>query len=150
MSFGAPPAAATSGPGDNRAVTTTTLTGPEWPVTTLGLVVTVLSLLLALVTGVLAAMGRTLPSWVIGLVAILEVALVALTVQCVIAWAGGTAPADPIVFLSYLVVVLAAGPATVWWGAGEPGRWGTGVVAVAGLVIPVLLVRLQQVWTGQA
>ena len=150
MSFGAPPAAATSGPGDNRAVTTTTLTGPEWPVTTLGLVVTVLSLLLALVTGVLAAMGRTLPSWVIGLVAILEVALVALTVQCVIAWAGGTAPADPIVFLSYLVVVLAAGPATVWWGAGEPGRWGTGVVAVAGLVIPVLLVRLQQVWTGHA
>ena len=70
--------------------------------------------------------------------------------QCVIAWAGGTAPADPIVFLSYLVVVLAAGPATVWWGAGEPGRWGTGVVAVAGLVIPVLLVRLQQVWTGHA
>ena len=129
---------------------TTTLTGPEWPVTTIGIVVTVLSLLLALVAGVLAAMGRTLPSWVIGIVALLEVALVALTVQCVIAWVGGTAPADPIVFLSYLVVVLAAGPATVWWGAGEPGRWGTGVVAVAGLVIPVLLVRLQQDWTGHA
>ena len=36
----------------------------------------------------------------------------------------------------------------MWWGAAEPGRWGTGVVCVACLVIPVLVVRLQQVWDG--
>jgi hypothetical protein len=115
-----------------------------------GVVVTVLALLLALVTGVLALLNRKLPTWVIGLVALVEVALVVLTVQCVAAWIGGTAPADPVVFLTYLAVVLAAGPATVWWGAGEPGRWGTGVVCIAGLLIPVLVVRLQQVWTGHA
>lgn len=125
-------------------------TAPAWPVSTVGTVVTVLSLLLALVTGVLALLNRRLPTWVLGLVALLEVALVVLTVQCVVAWVGGTAPADAVVFLSYLAVVLVAAPATVWWGSGEPGRWGTGVVCVAGLLIPVLLVRLQQVWTGHA
>jgi hypothetical protein len=85
---------------------------------------------------------------VLGLVALLEVALLVMLVQCVVAWVGGNGPADPVVFLAYLVVVLVAAPGTVWWGAAEPGRWGTGVVCIAGLLIPVLVVRLQQVWTG--
>ena len=76
----------------------------------------------------------------------LELALVVLAVQCVVAWAGGNAPEQPVVFLAYLLVVLVAAPGTVWWGAGEPGRWGAGVVCIACLLIPVLLVRLQQVW----
>jgi hypothetical protein len=123
---------------------------PTWPASTSGTVVTVLALLLAVVTGILAILAKPLPRWVLGLVALLEVALLWMTVACVAAWIGGNAPLDPVVFLSYLAVVLAAGPATVWWGSGEPGRWGTGVVAVAGLVLPVLVIRLQQVWTGHA
>jgi hypothetical protein len=127
-------------------VTTAPLLASTWPVTSIGVVVTVLSLILALVTGVLAALNRPITRWVLALVALLEVALLVLTVQLVVAWAGGNAPEQPVVLLAYLLVVLVAAPGTVWWGAAEPGRWGTGVVCVACLLIPVLLVRLQQVW----
>ena len=101
-------------------------------------------------TGVLAALDRRVNRVVLGLVALLEVALLVLTVQLVTAWVGGNAPEQPVVLLAYLVVVLVAAPGTVWWGAAEPGRWGTGVVCVACLLIPVLLVRLQQVWDVSA
>jgi hypothetical protein len=127
-------------------VTTASLLAATWPVTSVGVVVTVLSLLLAVVTGVLAALDRRITRWVLALVVLLEIALLVLTVQLATAWVGGNAPEQPVVLLAYLVVVLIAVPGTVWWGAAEPGRWGTGVVCVACLVIPVLLVRLQQVW----
>ncbi len=127
-------------------MTTAPLLASTWPVTSVGVVVTVLSLLLAVVTGVLAALNRRITRWVLALVALLELALLVLTVQLVVAWAGGNAPEQPVVLLAYLLVVLVAAPGTVWWGAAEPGRWGTGVVCIACLLIPVLLVRLQQVW----
>jgi hypothetical protein len=129
-------------------VTTAPLLASAWPVASVQTVVTVLALALAVITGVLALLDRKLPRWVLGLVALLEVALLVMLVQCVVAWVAGNGPADPVVFLVYLVVVLVAAPGTVWWGAAEPGRWGTGVVCIAGLLIPVLVVRLQQVWTG--
>ena len=129
-------------------MTSAPLLASTWPVASVQTVVTVLALALAVVTGVLALLDRKLPRWVLVLVALLEVALLVMLVQCVVAWVGGNGPADPVVFLAYLVVVLVAAPGTVWWGAAEPGRWGTGVVCIAGLLIPVLVVRLQQVWTG--
>ena len=129
-------------------MTTAPLLASTWPVASVQTVVTVLALALAVVTGVLALLDRKLPRWVLVLVALLEVALLVMLVQCVIAWVGGNGPADPVVFLAYLIVVLVAAPGTVWWGAAEPGRWGTGGVCIAGLLIPVLVVRLQQVWTG--
>lgn len=136
--------------GENLRVTSATLAAatPEWPAGTAGTAVIVVGLVLAAVTGVLALLAKPLPRWVYLVVALLEIAVLWMTVVCVAAWIGGTAPSDPIVFLAYLAVVLAAGPATAWWGAGEPGRWGSGVVAMAGLVVPVLVIRLQQVWTG--
>jgi uncharacterized membrane protein YoaK (UPF0700 family) len=131
-------------------VTLAPLLASTWPVTSVGIVVTVLSLVLAVVTGVLAALNKRINRWVLALVALLEVALLVLTLQLAMAWIGGNSPEQPVVLLAYLVVVLVAAPGTVWWGAAEPGRWGTGVVCVACLLIPVLLVRLQQVWDVSA
>ena len=134
----------------NQRVITATLAAavPEWPAGTAGTAVIVVGLVLAVVTGVLALLAKPLPRWVYALVGLLEIAVLWMTVVCIVAWVGGNAPSDPVVFLAYLAVVIAAGPATAWWGAGEPGRWGSGVVAMAGLVVPVLVIRLQQVWTG--
>ncbi|MBI1377910.1 MAG: hypothetical protein GC157_10580 [Frankiales bacterium] len=129
-------------------MTSSALAASDWPASLPGNVVIVLALVLALVAAVYAALSRRLPVWVYALVGVVEVAVVWLTVACAVAWAGGTAPADPVVFLAYLAVTLAAAPGAAWWGAAEPGRWGGGVVAVAALVVPVLVLRLEQVWTG--
>jgi len=128
----------------------TTLSSPAWPASTATTVVIIFALLVAAVTGVLALLDRPLPRWALALVALLEVALVVLTIVCIAAWIGGTAPFEPVVFLCYLAVCLVAPPASAWWGSGEPGRWGTGVVCLAALLIPVLLTRMEQVWTGLA
>jgi hypothetical protein len=130
-------------------VTTTSALTPQWPVTFLQPVVTVLALVLALVTLALVLLDRRLPRWVLGLVVGVEVVVVALAAQCLVAWAQGTAPLDPVVFLSYLAVVLVAPLGSWWWAKDEPSRWGPGVVCVAALVLPVLVIRLEQVWTGR-
>lgn len=130
-------------------LTAAAATGPDWPAPTASNVVIVLSLVLAVVAGVLALLDKRLARWLLVLVGLVEVALVVMAVQCVVAWAGGSAPLEPAVFLAYLLVCLAAAPASYWWGSGEPSRWGPGVLAVAALVVPVLVVRLQQVWTGR-
>ena len=128
--------------------TTAVLAVSTWPASTSATAVTILALLLALVAAGYAVLARKLPRWVYVLVALVEVAVLWLTVVCVVSWVGGTGPADPVVFLSYLAVVVAAAPGAAWWGAAEPGRWGGGVVAIAAVVLPVLVLRLEQVWTG--
>jgi hypothetical protein len=95
-------------------------------------------------------LDRSAPTWVLVLVLLLQVGFLVLAVVCVLAWLGGTAPAEPAVFLAYLLACIATPAAIVWWGRGEPGRWGSGVVALACLTLAVLVLRLQQVWTGSA
>lgn len=51
-------------------------------------------------------------------------------------------------FVGYLVATLLVVPAAVSWGWGEKSRSGTAVVAVGFLVVPVLVLRVQQVWAG--
>jgi hypothetical protein len=103
---------------------------------------------LAVVLGVLALLDRTTPLWALALVGLLELGLVIIGAIGVIAWIGGDAPAEPVVFFFYLLACLAIPPLMVWWGRGEPGRWGSGVVAIACLVLAVLVLRVEQVWSG--
>lgn len=106
------------------------------------------SLLLAAALGVLALRDTSTPRWGFFAIAALEALLVVIAIWCVVAWIGGNAPDEPVVFAFYLLACLAIPPAMAWWGKGEPGRWGSGVVAVACLVLIVLVLRVQQVWSG--
>ena len=106
------------------------------------------AVVLAVILGVLAFLDRSTPVWALGLVALLEVGLLVVAAIGVIAWIGGDAPAEPVVFFFYLLACLAIPPLMVWWGRGEPGRWGSGVVAIACLVLAVLVLRVEQVWSG--
>ncbi len=54
------------------------------------------------------------------------------------------------VFVLYLLGLAALPPAAAWWARGEPSRAGSGVVVAAGLLIPVLLLRLGTLWSGGA
>jgi hypothetical protein len=118
---------------------------PAAPATT---VLIVGALLLAAALGFLAVRDKSTPRWAFIAIAVLEAVLVVIAVWCVVAWIGGDAPGEPVVFFFYLLSCLAIPPAMAWWGKGEPGRWGSGVVAVACLVLIVLVLRVQQVWTG--
>ncbi|MFY1695532.1 MULTISPECIES: hypothetical protein [unclassified Solwaraspora] len=85
-----------------------------------------------------------------GGLAAVEVALLALTVVAVVAVVGGHRPGDPPVFAGYLITTLCLPPMAGVLGRMEPTRWGSLTVGVFCLVIPVLVVRLQQTWTAVA
>jgi hypothetical protein len=55
-----------------------------------------------------------------------------------------------LVFVLYLLGLVATPPIAAWWAAGEPSRAGSGVVVVAALLVPVLLLRLGTLWSGGA
>ena len=50
-------------------------------------------------------------------------------------------------FVIYLLACVAV-PAAAAWGWGERGRAGTAVLAVGFLIMPVMVIRVQQVWAG--
>jgi hypothetical protein len=108
----------------------------------LSVVLVVLALLAALGAIVLTAMDRRI-NWplLIG-IGVLELGLLAQLVVGLIRLEGGA------VFVAYLVAAVLVLPIGVLWALAESSRWGAGVLAVACLVIPVLVLRLDQVWSG--
>jgi len=78
--------------------------------------------------------------------AVLELGLLALTVTAVVAWAGGERPAEAGTFVGYLVTLVCLPPLAGVLARMEPTRWGSVIVTVVCLVIPVVIIRLQQTW----
>ena len=58
----------------------------------------------------------------------------------------GGRPASLPTLLGYLIAMPFVPLAAGFWGALERSRWGPAVIAVAGLVAAVLMVRLHQIW----
>lgn len=51
-------------------------------------------------------------------------------------------------FVGYLITCLVVLPAAFLWARGERSRAGLAVIAVAYLLLPILILRVQQVWAG--
>ena len=51
-------------------------------------------------------------------------------------------------FVGYLLGCVAIPPIAAIWASGEKSRAGTAVIAVAFLITPVMVLRVQQVWAG--
>lgn len=130
------------------AATSSALLASQFPAATMTTAVIVIALVLAVALGVMAFLDKSVPMWGLAGIAILELALLVLAGISVVAWVGGNPPAEPVVFFFYLLSCIAIPPAMAWWGRGEPGRWGSGVVAAACLVLVVLVLRVSQVWSG--
>lgn len=112
----------------------------------LGALVIILSLALAAWSGVAVARNRPPDrSHLIGL-AVVGAAAVALTVTTLVAVAGGARPGEPGTFWGYLVTLLCLPPLAGVLARMEPTRWGSVIVLVICLVMPVLVVRLGQTW----
>ncbi|KAB1926368.1 hypothetical protein F8271_30265 [Micromonospora sp. ALFpr18c] len=124
-----------------------TSVGTDSPVD--GIVATVpivLSLLVA-VWALVAAVRHRPPDrvQVVGL-AVLEVALLVLSVLALVAVGGGDRPGEPGAFFGYLVTLICLPPLAWVLARMEPTRWGSAIVCAVCLVTPVVVVRLQQTW----
>jgi hypothetical protein len=53
-----------------------------------------------------------------------------------------------VLFVAYLVGALIVLPVGALWAMAESSRWGAGALAIACLVIPVLELRLHDIWTA--
>ena len=51
-------------------------------------------------------------------------------------------------FLAYLLGCLVIPPLGIAWSWGEKSRSGMVVIAIAFLIMPIMIVRVQQVWAG--
>jgi uncharacterized protein YqgC (DUF456 family) len=113
------------------------------------------ALALCILAGALALAGWSLAAalrdrWIgrgqLVLAAIVELAVLVLAVVAVVRLAGGERAAEQATFIGYLLTVVLLLPAATVLSFMEQTRWGSVIMAVAGAVVAVLMLRLQQVW----
>ncbi len=83
-----------------------------------------------------------------GVVVLLEVGLLAQLVAGVVNAVGTERDLDTATFVGYLVGAVVVLPLGAFWSLAERSRWGAGVLAVACLSVPVMVLRLNQLWAG--
>lgn len=84
-------------------------------------------------------------SHLIGL-AVVQVAIIALAIATIASIVGGGRPDEPGTFWGYLATIVCLPPIAALLARMEPTRWGSIIVGVVCLTIPVLVVRLGQTW----
>ncbi|GAA3861669.1 hypothetical protein GCM10022243_29860 [Saccharothrix violaceirubra] len=116
-------------------------------------VLTVLALLAAAWAVALAVLDHpitlaTRPSQGLALAVVaLELGLVGQLVAGVVAVIGTDRELETGTFVGYLVGAAVVLPLGAFWSLAERSRWGAGVLAVACLSVPVMVLRLSQLWT---
>ena len=78
-------------------------------------------------------------------VAVLGALVAVLVLVAVAGLFGSSRPADTATFCGYLVTTIAFAPVALYLARMEPTRWGSLILGVACLVLPVLVLRLQQI-----
>ncbi len=119
----------------------------------LSTVLTTITLLGALWSLVLVIANRPMilagPS-TLGLAALAVLLEVGLLVQAVIGFAKlGASEVNGLSFGGYLVGALLILPLAGFWPLAERSRWGMSVLIVGFLSIAVMIVRLEQIWSGR-
>lgn len=96
---------------------------------------------------VLAARNKRIDWPVLGVLGVIEVGLIAQLVVGIAQFAGTDRDVSGPFFIGYLIGALLILPAGALWALAESSRWGAGALAIACLVIPILELRLHDVWT---
>lgn len=108
--------------------------------------VIVAGLVLAGYAGVMSARDRRMDVPLLIAVGVVEVIVLVLVGLVVAKLAGGPHPASMATLIGYLIAMPIVPVAAAFWGLLERTRWGPAVIAAAGLVMAVLVVRLHQIW----
>jgi multisubunit Na+/H+ antiporter MnhF subunit len=116
----------------------------------LQIALTVLSLLVALLALVYVVRDRAADRVLVGAIGVLWLGTIVQLVVGLAKLPGADDDVNGVVFVLYLLGLVATPPVAAWWARGEPSRAGSGVVVVAGLLVPFLLIRLDTLWGGGA
>jgi hypothetical protein len=98
------------------------------------------------IAGVPARMDRWYGVGALGVVALLELGLVVQAVLGIVAMFVTERELDGFSFVGYLVGPVLVVPLAVFWALAERTRWGPAVLVIGCLAVPVMLLRLRQVW----
>jgi hypothetical protein len=111
----------------------------------LSLATIIAALVLAVWCLVRAALGRAPSRFDLAATLALAALVAVLVVVAVAGLATGTRPAETGTFVGYLFTTIAFAPVAWYLARLEPTRWGNLILGVACLVLPVLVLRLQQI-----
>jgi hypothetical protein len=106
------------------------------------------SLLLALLALGYVVVDRFADRWLLTLVAVVAAGTV---LQLILGVTKLTQTSHDVAvpsFVGYLIGLVLIPPIATVWALGERSRSGTAVFVVAGLLIPVMLLRLETIWTS--
>jgi hypothetical protein len=95
----------------------------------------------------MTAMNHRMNLPMLAAVGVLEILLLVEVGMVVAKLASGPRPASLPTLIGYLIATPLVPVVAAFWGLMERSRWGPAVVAVAGLVAAILMVRLHQVWS---
>lgn len=84
----------------------------------------------------------------LGSMALIELGLLLLAVLGIVNLTQTERTIDGVTFVAYLVGSLLVLPIAAAWALAERSRWGSGVLIVGCLVVPILIVRMNQIWAG--
>lgn len=97
----------------------------------------------------LGLFGRLPSLWSVGALAVVLLGLLGQLIYSIIAVIGGaTAMVDTVEFFAYLIVAIMVPIGAGFWALVERNRWSTVILGVAALTVAVMLVRMNQIWTG--
>ena len=113
----------------------------------LSAVLITISLVLALWSAALAGLNRRLSDWLIYGLAVLELLVLAQLIVAILKVGQGGEPSSTATFLAYAAAALLVAPAGLFWSIAEKSRWGTLVVTVSCLALPVMTARMLQMWS---
>jgi hypothetical protein len=106
----------------------------------------VAGLALAAYALLMTALNRRMGIGLLAALGVLEILLLVLVGLIVAKLADGGRPASLGTLIGYLIAMPLVPVAAGFWGLLERSRWGSAVVAVAGLVAAVLMIRLHEIW----
>lgn len=109
-------------------------------------IIIIAGLVLAGYSLLMTALNRRMGVVMLAALGVLEILLLVLVGMVVAKLAGGEHPSSTPTLIGYLVAMPFIPLAAGFWGLLERSRWGPAVVAVAGLVAAVLMVRLHEIW----
>jgi hypothetical protein len=94
----------------------------------------------------MTALNRRMGLGLLVALGVLEILLLVLVGMVVAQLVGGGRPASLPTLIGYLIATPLVPLVAGFWGAVERSRWGPAVIALAGLVAAVLIVRLHEIW----